>query len=122
MERAGWRNVELVQSNAAAFVFPPRTNGVLSTYALTLMPAFDEVIRRTAAALAPGKRMVVVDFKAPEGWPPWVLRAIVPLLRPFGVTLGLEVRHPWESMRRHLRNVDVREHYLGTTYVAAGES
>jgi ubiquinone/menaquinone biosynthesis C-methylase UbiE len=120
VERSGWRNVELVQSDAAAFAFPPRTDGVLSTYALTLMPAFDALIRRAAAVLAPGKRMVVVDFKAPERWPPWVLRAIVPLLRPFGVTLGLKDRHPWESMRRHFRMIDVREHYFGTTYVAVG--
>lgn len=122
IERAGWRNVDLVQSDAAAFHFPPHMDGVLSTYALTLVPAFDEVIRLAAAALVPGKRMVVVDFKAPERWPTWVLRAIVPLLRPFGVTLGLKDRHPWESMRRHFRTVEVREHYLGTTYVAAGES
>lgn len=121
VDRAGWRNVELVQGNAAEFAFPPRTDGVLSTYALTLMPAFDEVIRRAAAAIVPGKRMVVVDFKAPERWPNWSLRAIVPLLRPFGVTLGLRDRHPWESMRRHFRTVEVRERYLGTTYVAIGE-
>jgi ubiquinone/menaquinone biosynthesis C-methylase UbiE len=122
VKRAGWLNVELVLSDAAAFAFPPRTDGVLSTYALTLVPEFDEVIRRAAGALVPGKRMVVVDFKAPEGWPPRALRAIVPLLRPFGVTLDLQHRHPWESMRRHFREVEVREHYLGTTYVAAGAS
>lgn len=122
VKRAGWLNVELVLSDAAAFALPLRTDGVLSTYALTLVPGFDEVIRRAAGALAPGKRMVVVDFKAPEGWPPWALRAIVPLLRPFGVTLELRHRHPWESMRRHFRLVEVREHYLGTTYVAVGES
>jgi hypothetical protein len=46
----------------------------------------------------------------------------VALVRPFGVTLGLAERHPWESMRRHFTSVEVREHYLGTTYVAIGES
>jgi len=122
VERAGWRNVELVHSDAAEFAWPTRVDGVLSTYALTLVPELDDVIRRAAAALGRGKRMVVVDFKAPERWPRWVLRAIVPLLRPFGVTLGLAERHPWESMRRHLATVEVREHYLGTTYVASGES
>lgn len=121
VERAGWRNVELVNADAAAFAFPPRVDGVLSTYALTLAPQFDEIIRRTATALGPGKRMALADFKAPEGWPPWLLRAIVSLLRPFGVALGLQDRHPWESMRRHFRSVDIKEHYLGTTYVAVGE-
>lgn len=119
VERAGWGNVELVQSDAVAYPFPPRVDGVLSTYALTLVPGFDEVIRRAAESLGPGKRMVVVDFKAPGGWPRWLLRAVVPLLRPFGVRLGLEDRHPWESMRRHFGTVEVRERYLGTTYLAA---
>ncbi len=122
MERAGWRNVELVHSDAATFVWPARVDGVLSTYALTIVPELDDVVRRAAAALGPGKWMVVVDLKAPEGWPRWVLRAAVTLVRPFGVTLGLAERHLWESMRRHFTSVEVREHYLGTTYVAIGES
>jgi demethylmenaquinone methyltransferase/2-methoxy-6-polyprenyl-1,4-benzoquinol methylase len=122
VERAGWHNVELLCSDAAAFAWPPRVDGVLSTYALTLVPEFDDVIRRAAATLGPGRRMVAVDLKAPGGWPRWVLRAVVALVRPFGVTLGLAERHPWESMRRHFTSSEVREHYLGTTYVAIGES
>lgn len=51
-----------------------------------------------------------------------MLRAIVPLLRPFGVTLGLKDRHPWEAMRRCFPTVEVRERYLGTTYIAIGKS
>lgn len=121
VERAGWRNVELVCSDAVELPYPPRIDAVLSTYALTLVPGFDEVIRRTAAALGNGKRMVVVDFKAPERWPQWLLEAIVPVLRPFGVTLGLQDRHPWESMRRHFGTLEMRERYLGTTYIAIGE-
>ena len=97
-------------------------DGVLSTYALTLVPEFDDVIRGAAAALGPGKRMAVVDLKAPDGWPRWVLRTVVALVRPFGVTLGLAERHPWESMRRRFASVEVREHFLGTTYMAIGES
>jgi len=122
VERAGWCNVELVHSDVAAFAWPPRVDGVVSTYALTIVPEFDDVARRAAAALGPGKRMVVVDLKAPEEWPRWVLGAVVALVRPFGVTLDLAERHPWESMRRHFTSVEVREHYLGTTYVAIGEA
>jgi demethylmenaquinone methyltransferase/2-methoxy-6-polyprenyl-1,4-benzoquinol methylase len=122
VEGGGWQNVELVHSDAAAFAWPPRVDGVLSTYALTLVPELDEVLRGAAAALGPGKRMVIVDFKAPEGWPRWAVRAAVALVRPFGGTLGAAKRHPWESMRGHFGSVEVREHYLGTTYVAIGES
>jgi ubiquinone/menaquinone biosynthesis C-methylase UbiE len=99
----GWTNVELVLSDAGSYRFPEAgVDGVLATYALTLFPAFDEVIRRSARALRSGRRLVIVDFKAPDGWPPWLLRTIVPLLRPFGVTLGLADRKPWLSVERHL--------------------
>lgn len=121
VERAGWRNVELIQTDAARFEFPARVDAVYSSFALTLVPEFDEVIRRAAAALAPGKRMVIVDFKAPDGWPPWLLGAVVPLLRPFAVTLGLAERRPWESLQRHFLDVTVERRYLGTTYIAMGE-
>lgn len=65
---------------------------------------------------------MLVDFKAPEGWPPWLLRVIVPvpLLRPFGVTLGLAVRRPWQSIARHMELVSMEERYLGVTYIAVG--
>ena len=119
--RAGWSNVTLVQADAAAYAFPAGVNAILSTYALTLVPSYDDVVRRGAQALVPGGRFVVVDFKAPTSWPEPLLRAIVPLLRPFGVTLDLRTRHPWESLARHLKLVIMEERYLGTTYIAVGE-
>jgi ubiquinone/menaquinone biosynthesis C-methylase UbiE len=119
--RAGWSNVTLVQTDAAAYAFPAGVNAILSTYALTLVPSYDDAVRRGAQALAPGGRFVVVDFKAPSSWPEPLLRAIVPLVRPFGVTLDLRTRHPWESLARYLDLVLMEERYLGTTYIAAGE-
>lgn len=50
-----------------------------------------------------------------------MLRAIVPLFRPFGVTLDLRARHPWASLAKHLNLVVMEERWLGTTYIAAGE-
>lgn len=122
VERHGWANVELVRADAAEYAFPRGVGGVFSTFALTLVPEFDRVVEHAAGALRPGKRMVVVDFKAPETWPRWVLRAIVPLLRPFAVRLELAERHPWESLKRHFGAVEIAERYLGTTYVAAAEA
>lgn len=121
VRRAGWGNVKLVQSDAGNYSFPERVNGILSTYALTLDPAFDDVIRRGAEALAPGRRFVVVDFKAPRSWPEPVVRAVARLIRPFGVMLELRTRHPWESLARHLQLVLMEERCLGTTYIGAGE-
>ncbi len=118
----GWRNVTFVEGDVARYAFPDRVDAILSTYALTLVPTYDEVIRRGAEALVRGGRFVVVDFKAPRAWPEVLLKAIVPLLRPFGVTLDLRTRHPWESLAKHMDLVVMEERYLGTTYIAAGES
>ena len=72
-----WSNVELVNSDVAAYVFPSVVDGILSTFALTLVPQFDEVIRNGALALQPGKRFVILDFKMPSGW---FLNKAAPLL------------------------------------------
>jgi len=121
IRREGWRNVTLVQADAATYAFPAGVNAILSTYALTLVPSYDDVIRRGAEALAPGGRVVVVDFKAPRSWPEPLQHAVVPLLRPFGVTRGLRTRHPWESLTRYLNLVIMEERYFGMTYIAPGE-
>jgi ubiquinone/menaquinone biosynthesis C-methylase UbiE len=118
----GWRNVTFVETDVARYDFPKSVDAILSTYALTLVPSYDDVIRRGAETLVPGGRFVVVDFKAPRAWPEVLLQAIFPLLRPFGVTLDLRTRRPWESLAKHLNLVAMEERYLGTTYIAAAES
>lgn len=121
VRRAGWSNVTLEESDVAQYGFPARVNAIISTYALTLVPSYDEVIRRGAQALVPGGRFVVVDLKAPRSWPEPVVRAIVRLFRPYGVTFDLRTRHPWESLAKHMNLVSMEERFLGTTYIAAGE-
>ena len=121
--REGWRNVELVASDAASYEFPAGVGGILSTFALTLFPEFDEVIARGSRALAPGRRWVVVDLKMPD-WPGAGLfaRLLVPLYRPFAVTLDLSERRPWESMATHLRRTTVKPFFWGFVYVATGQA
>jgi len=122
VRRAGWSNVHLTQADAAAYEFPPALDGILSTFALTMVPEFDDVVRRGADALAPGGRFVVLDVKRPARAPSWLVRAGVLVNRPFGVTLDLAERHPWESVARHLRNPRLSEFYHGFAYLAVGEA
>lgn len=121
VEREGWTNVELVESDAASYEFPPGIDGVVSTCAITLVPEFDDIIARGAAALAPGGRFVVYDLKEPERWPEWAIRAYVAISRPFAVTRDLGERRPWESIARHFPVHAVAELYGGAAYVAVGE-
>jgi demethylmenaquinone methyltransferase/2-methoxy-6-polyprenyl-1,4-benzoquinol methylase len=115
-----WRNVVVVQADAARFRFPVGVNAILSTYALSLVPECGEVIERGCAALAPGGRWVVLDTCLPAG-PRWVARALV---RPFAGTDEWIARRPWEAiqgaMRADLADVSVTDLYLGCLFLAAG--
>lgn len=118
---AGWTNVELVRADLAEYAPPDGIAGAVSTFAITLVPEYDELIARCSAALRPGGRLAIFDFKEPPRWPRWLVRLGAWLNRPFGVTLDLASRHPWESLRRHLVEVDHRELYFGALYLAVGE-
>jgi ubiquinone/menaquinone biosynthesis C-methylase UbiE len=74
IERNQWTNIELVQCDAGAYVFPEDVDGVISTFAITLVEEYEEIIKRGAAALAPGKRLAVLDFKLPASWPMWLVK------------------------------------------------
>jgi len=117
-----WHNVELVRSDAASYPFPDGLDGILSTFALTLVPEYEEIIARGARSLRRGGRWVVADLKLPAGgWQKALLPSLLPLFRPFGVTLDLAERHPWESLRRQMNGFGMQEHYFGFTYVAWAE-
>lgn len=118
--RHQWSNVELLQTDAAAFDFPQHVNGILSTFALTLVPEFDAVIRAGAQALANRGRWVVADLKLPGGHQAWLTRILLPLFRPFGVTFDLAERHPWDSLNACLSEFRLDETYFGYAYVASG--
>jgi len=122
IQENGWKNVELVKCDVAEYKFPKNVDGIISTYAITLVPQYDNVISRGAAALKPEKRFVILDFKKPEGWPDWFVRLTVRLfVAPFGGGLEMAERHPWESIEYNLTMVSFREFYFGAVYLVCGE-
>lgn len=118
--REGWKNVELVFGDAAQYEFPPEVNGILSTFALTLVPEYDRIIGNGARALAPGGRWVILDLKKPNGWPMFLVRFGAWITKPFGVTLEMADRRPWESVNRYLENTSFEGLYGGFAYISTG--
>ncbi len=115
-----WRNVELVHSDAATYTFPAAPQGVASTFALTFIPEYEQVIKNAASALASGGRLVVADHKKPDRWPLWLVKLSEILIKPFGVSVDFAGRKPWEIMAMHLSRVTVEEFYGGFVYIAVG--
>jgi demethylmenaquinone methyltransferase/2-methoxy-6-polyprenyl-1,4-benzoquinol methylase len=46
----------------------------------------------------------------------------VVITRPFGVSLDLTSRKPWEAMTRHFSRMSVTESFAGAVYIAVGEN
>lgn len=121
VRRNDWANVELVHSGAAEFQFPPKVDGIISTFALTLVPEYEKVIRAGWDALKPGGCFVILDLKLPDNWLLRLMPIIVQTMRAFGVTLDLGSRHPWEALKKHFGNGSMTELYGGLAYIATAE-
>jgi demethylmenaquinone methyltransferase/2-methoxy-6-polyprenyl-1,4-benzoquinol methylase len=118
----GWKNVELIHSSAASYSFPERVDGIIATGVLTYEPDYDKVIEKGAAALGPGKRWVVFDYKMPTGWLHRLVPVFVWIFRPFGISEALFKRTPWQSIQQHLKNTKIQEFYFGLIFIASGEA
>lgn len=118
--REGWNNVELVQADVAEWPIPEGVSAVYSMLALTLLPEYEAVIERASRALKTDGRLAVLDLKQPQRWPTWLVRFAAWLNKPFGVSLELAERHPWESVRHYLTEIEFREYYFGALYLSVG--
>ncbi len=118
--RNGWKNVELVNTDAASYQFPANVNGIISTFAITLIPEFESIIRRGSEALTSGGRMVIADLRKPDRWPVWVVKLMVWLTRPFGTSLDIAQRSPWKTVEAHLTDTKFTKFYGGFAYISSG--
>jgi ubiquinone/menaquinone biosynthesis C-methylase UbiE len=121
-----WQNVELVHGSAESFKFPDKIDGIISTFALSLMPDISTIIQNGAKSLSAGKRWVVLDLKLPSSrlaslWP-----VILPFVKPFGVTRAHINQRPWEIIYRafseNLQNVGIKELYAGFSFIIGGKA
>jgi len=122
IRRNGWRNVRLIHTDAAGYTFPENVAGVISTFAITLVPEYESIIERASEALDNHGRLVILDLKDPGNLPQWVLGLAVSLTRPFGVTLDLKKRKPWTAMEKHFSRVSVEQVFGGFAFIATGEN
>ncbi len=120
----GWKNVELVQRDAAQYEFPIQVDGIIATFALTFVPECERVIQNGCQALAPGRQLVVLDMAWPTGWPQW-WRQLLFFLPSYGITADVVRCRPWQTiwrtMERHLVNVARKQFWMGFFYLASGE-
>jgi demethylmenaquinone methyltransferase/2-methoxy-6-polyprenyl-1,4-benzoquinol methylase len=124
IDHNGWRNISLVQADAADYNFPAEVDAIISTYALSHVPECGDVITHGAEALARGGRWVVLDLKAPDNPPRLLTQLGTAVGRRFGATDEWLARRPWEGIRAamqdELGDLSWSELCFGTAFLAAG--
>jgi demethylmenaquinone methyltransferase/2-methoxy-6-polyprenyl-1,4-benzoquinol methylase len=122
VERSGWKNVELVQSDVASYDFPDGVNGVLATGLFGYIPEYDRVIKAASQALVPGGHLAILDGKQPENLPSWLFKIVLKLGGPFGYTPEYFNVRPWESVERYFKATSLEKKYGGMIYILSGTS
>jgi demethylmenaquinone methyltransferase/2-methoxy-6-polyprenyl-1,4-benzoquinol methylase len=117
IERAGWENVELIQSDIVEYEFPVGVNGVLASGLFGYINEYDRVIKAASESLLPGGHLVILDGKQPDRLPSWLFGVVLRLGKPFGFTPEYFKVRPWESVKRYLNNVQLEEKYGGMIYI-----
>jgi demethylmenaquinone methyltransferase/2-methoxy-6-polyprenyl-1,4-benzoquinol methylase len=120
VERSGWKNVELIHSDIAAYDFPERINGVLSTGVFGYIPEYDRVIKAAFESLLHGGHLAILDGKQPESLPEWLFKIVLKLGGPFGYTPEYFNVRTWESVERYFKETSLEKKYGGMIYILSG--
>ena len=121
----GWKNVTLIQHDAVTYKNPIPVNAAISTFALSLFPNSEQVLKNTTETLLPAGRLALLELQIPPSWPAWLATIAIHLMKPFAVTKEWVDQRPWEiiqgTMKKVLTEVEVYERYFGLTYIISGE-
>ncbi len=118
VERRGWKNVELIQADAAQIELGQKFDGALSTLAIGVIPDYRGALKRMAAHIKPGGRLAIGDAKRSSGLEGLAFNWLADLL---GNGAAEDVsRRPWELLQEMLSDSRYQEWFSGFFYVAAG--
>jgi SAM-dependent methyltransferase len=114
--KAGWRNVKLIRSDAAAYKMPVAVAGVIFSLSYAVIPHHREALHHAWQQLLPGGYLVIMDAKLPSN-------LLGKLLHPFVVwtskltVLGNPDIRPWDELKELADDVEMEEMSFGTYYI-----
>jgi ubiquinone/menaquinone biosynthesis C-methylase UbiE len=115
----GWRNITLVESDAAAIpIADDSVDAVISSYGMVIVPDYRRAIAEAVRVLRPGGRLVLLEPQ--RGAALWA-KAATPLVALSGRFGGVDLdRRPWRELAAHLDGVQRHEYAGGIICVASG--
>lgn len=94
---------------------------MISTFAMHVIPEYEEVIKDSSDVLKSGKNFVLLDIKLLSNLFLIFTPLLVLLVKPFGVSLKLFKHRPWEAIDKNFHNISFSEIYMGFAYIAKGQ-
>jgi SAM-dependent methyltransferase len=115
-DRNQWRNVELIEDDAAHYRAPVPLDGVIFGLSYNTMPHHLLVLREAWAQLRPGGRLVIMDAKLPPGlggrlvlpFSLWLMKHTM---------LGNPLIKPWEDLARLAGSIEMEQFMFGSWYI-----
>ena len=119
----GWTNVQLTAIDISQYEFPVQADGILSAFALILVPNTSQVVSQACQALKPRGRISILDMAWPENWSiHW--RHVFFWLKPFGVTEDTLRQKPWKAVwneiELNLEEVALKRFWFKMMYFISG--
>ncbi len=118
VEREGWKNVELIQKDAARIDLKRKFDAALCTLAIGVIPDYRGALDRMTAHLKPGGRVAIGDAKRSSLWYGRPFNWLADLLG-YGAAEDVS-RRPWEVLREVVEDFRYEEWFSGFFYIAEG--
>lgn len=112
----GWKNIELVQADAAQMKFDEPFDVVLCTLGLAVIPGWEEAMKRAWEALKPGGIFAVADLRESTRWYTLPIRWLTDFMDVF--IIADSTRRPWLWMEQQGEDYQNQEIFHGYFYAA----
>lgn len=114
VEGRGWKNIQLVQADAAEMTFDEPFDVVLCTLGLAVVPRWELAMERAWEALKPGGVFAVGDLRESTRWYTLPIRFITDIMDV--MIIADSTRKPWEWMQQQGQEYQFREIFHGYLY------
>jgi len=123
-KRSDWKNIDLIQADAANIPLQDRLEGVVCTWAMVSIPDYQKALTSSVESLKKGKSIAILDFRLRTDWIGQILNPVFKEI--FSATNQDLTREPWKDMEKLLSKVKIEMHPsllffpLAPHYIASG--
>jgi len=119
IERAGWKNVSVIEGAAEAVKLPGRYDGVL-LFAMHDVLVSQKALENVLFYLYPGGRVVAAGPKLAPKLPGKLLNSLINVVYRRFAVFQVDKDQPWRLLMGQIKDIQVEETGLGLVYLVHG--